>query len=261
MMKRGDHMLFHIGDYVTRKSHNHDTIFKIIDLQGTYAILKGHDVRLIADSDIDDLVKVTEPIPSTDQELESRIDSLLPQDRNEYFYLPGKILHIDADDEYLNRCIEFYKKLNIMAYGVKLNERSIGPSITKYLEDLNPDIVVITGHDAYYRNKDEYKNSDYFVDAVKMARKYEKSHDKLIIVAGACQSNYEEIIKAGANFASSPKRINIHAIDPAIIASSISLSLKNKPIDLLNILSKTKYGPDGIGGLVTTGTMYVGYPR
>ena len=114
-------MLFHIGDYVTRKSHNHDTIFKIIDLQGTYAILKGHDVRLIADSDIDDLVKVTEPIPSTDQELESRIDSLLPQDRNEYFYLPGKILHIDADDEYLNRCIEFYKKLNIMAYGVKLN--------------------------------------------------------------------------------------------------------------------------------------------
>ncbi len=113
-----------------------------------------------------------------------------------------------------------------MAYGVKLNERSIGPSITKYLEDLNPDIVVITGHDAYYRNKDEYKNSDYFVDAVKMARKYEKSHDKLIIVAGACQSNYEEIIKAGANFASSPKRINIHALDPAIIASSISLSLK-----------------------------------
>ena len=110
-------------------------------------------------------------------------------------------------------------------------------------------------------NKDEYKNSDYFVDAVKMARKYEKSHDKLIIVAGACQSNYEEIIKAGANFASSPKRINIHALDPAIIASSISLSLKNKPIDLLNILSKTKYGPDGIGGLVTTGTMYVGYPR
>ena len=94
-----------------------------------------------------------------------------------------------------------------------------------------------------------------------MARKYEKSHDKLIIVAGACQSNYEEIIKAGANFASSPKRINIHALDPAIIASSISLSLKNKPIDLLNILSKTKYGPDGIGGLVTTGTMYVGYPR
>lgn len=261
MMKRGDHMLFHIGDYVTRKSHNHDTVFKIISINESYAILKGHDVRLIADSDLDDLVKVTSPIPSTDQELESRIDSFLPQDRNEYFYLPGKILHIDADDDYLNRCIEFYKKLNIMAYGVKLDEQSIESSISKYLHELNPDIVVITGHDAYYQKKDEYKNSKYFVEAVKEARRYEKSHDKLIIVAGACQSNYEEIIKAGANFASSPKRINIHALDPAIIASSISLSLKNKPIDLLNILSKTKYGPDGIGGLVTTGTMYVGYPR
>ena len=117
MMKRGDHMLFHIGDYVTRKSHNHDTIFKIIDLQGTYAILKGHDVRLIADSDIDDLVKVTEPIPSTDQELESRIDSLLPQDRNEYFYLPGKILHIDSDPEYLARCLDYYKKIHELSKG------------------------------------------------------------------------------------------------------------------------------------------------
>ena len=261
MMKRGDHMLFHIGDYVTRKSHNHDTVFKIINLTENYAILKGQDVRLIADSSLEDLEKITAPVISNDEELESRIEQILPQDRNEYFYLAGKILHIDADDDYLNRCIDFYKKLNIMAYGVKLDERFIKESISKYLHELNPDIVVITGHDAYYPKKNEYKNSKYFIDAVKEARRYEKSHDKLIIVAGACQSNYEEIIKAGANFASSPKRINIHALDPAIIASSISLSLKNKPIDLLDILSKTKYGSDGIGGLVTTGTMYVGYPR
>lgn len=58
-----------------------------------------------------------------------------------------------------------------------------------------------------------------------------------------------------------PKRINIHALDPAIVASSISLSNKSKPIDLLNILNKTKYGKDGIGGIITNGTMYVGYPR
>ena len=32
-------------------------------------------------------------------------------------------------------------------------------------------------------------------------------------------NNYEDLIKAGANFASSPKRVNIHALDPAIIAS------------------------------------------
>ena len=43
-------------------------------------------------------------------------------DRDDYFYLPGKILHIDADKDYLNRCMNFYKKLNVMAYGVCLKE-------------------------------------------------------------------------------------------------------------------------------------------
>ena len=32
-------------------------------------------------------------------------------------------------------------------------------------------------------------------------------------------------------------------------------------IDLINILQKTKYGSDGMGGIITKGTMYVGYPR
>jgi hypothetical protein len=29
----------------------------------------------------------------------------------------------------------------------------------------------------------------------------------------------------------------------------------------MKILSRTKYGKDGIGGIITNGTMYVGYPR
>ena len=106
-----------------------------------------------------------------------------------------------------------------------------------------------------------YQNSKNFVSAIEAARNYEKSQDKLVIIAGACQSDYEELIKAGANFASSPKRINIHALDPAIIAVSTALSERNKTIDLINILEKTKFGSDGIGGIMTNGTMYVGYPR
>ena len=69
------------------------------------------------------------------------------------------------------------------------------------------------------------------------------------------------MIKAGANFASSPKRINIHALDPAIIASRMSLADINKDIDLKDIISSTKYGKEGIGGIITKGTMYMGYPR
>ena len=110
-------------------------------------------------------------------------------------------------------------------------------------------------------NINNYENSANFVSAIKEVRKYEKNQDKLIIIAGACQSSYEELIKAGANFASSPKRINIHALDPAIIASSIAFSEKNKSIDLIKLIEKTKYGSDGIGGIITNGTMYVGYPR
>ena len=45
-----------------------------------------------------------------------------------------------------------------------------------------------------------------FIKAIEEARKYEENQERLIIIAGACQSNYEELIKSGANFASSPSR-------------------------------------------------------
>jgi len=160
--------------------------------------------------------------------------------------------------------LKFYKKNKAKAYGVYDEEENVSLNIGQYLERYNPDILVITGHDAYYkkrRNNSNYKNSLNFVNSVKEARKYEKSHEKLIIIAGACQSDYEELIKAGANFASSPKRINIHALDPAIIATSISFSDKREDIDLISILNQTKYGTEGMGGIITKGTMYVGYPR
>lgn len=254
--------MFEVGDYVSRKSYNNDIIFKIIELENNVAILKGVSVRLTADCDISDLVKVD--TKKVDDNFYPELNEYQEFNRNEYFYLPGKILHIDADAEYLEKCMNFYKKNKIKAYGVLLKEKELKDNILKYLEMYNPDILVITGHDAYYRkrrNGSQYKNTDNFIDAVKFARKYEKSHEKLLIIAGACQSNYEEIIKAGANFASSPKRINIHALDPAIIAGSLSFSDKSKSINLLNILNKTKYGADGIGGIITNGTMYIGYPR
>lgn len=157
--------------------------------------------------------------------------------------------------------------MGVKAYGLTLNERDVSSKIYDLLVEYHPDIVVITGHDAYSSgrgNKDElnnYENSSNFANAIREARKYEKSQDKLIVIAGACQSDYENLIKAGANFASSPKRINIHALDPAIIASSLAFSDKNQSIDLISLLGKTKYGSDGIGGIITNGTMYVGYPR
>ena len=260
-------MFLNIGDIVTRKSHNNDTFFEITDINDNIAYLKGINIRLEADSSLDDLVKVDDTDIVDDDRITNSITGDLNLDRSEYFYLPGKILHIDGDEDYLKRCMNFYKKLNIMAYGVCLKEDDIPSEIKGYLEKLNPDVVIITGHDAFYKRKGKssdilnYKNTKNFIDAVKAAREYEKNQDKLIIIAGACQSNYEELIKAGATFASSPKRINIHALDPAIIASYIALYDRNKVVDLLEVLSKTKYGSDGIGGVATKGCMFVGYPR
>ena len=255
----GDYM-FNIGDFVTRNSYNNDIVFKIIGIENDIYFLKGVCVRLYADSYKDDLV-LYKDVDSKD-DFRPSIDEYRDLERNEYFYLPGRILHLDGDQEYLDKCMEFYKKNKIRAYGFYLKEDEMSLQLDNLLKKYNPDILVLTGHDSFSRSKREkYKNTSSFVASVMEARKYEKSHEKLFIVAGACQSNYEDLIKAGANFASSPKRINIHALDPAIVASCLSFSNKNKDIDIIKILDKTKYGADGIGGIITKGSMYIGYPR
>ncbi len=260
----GDAM-FKIKDAVTRKSYNNDIVFTIEDIIDDIYILKGLNVRLTADSYEDDLVLYKGEIKPNDESLIERIDENL--DREDFFYLPGKILHIDGDKEYLDRCLKLYKRFNVMAYGITMKEEDIKNHIKEHLESIRPDILVITGHDAYYKKKGNYddisayKNSSNFIDAVIEARKYERAHDKLIIIAGACGSYYEGLIKNGANFASSPKRINIHALDPAIIALKVSLTDINKNINIMDIIDKTKYGKDGMGGIITKGTMYIGYPR
>lgn len=259
-------MNFKLGDYVTRQSYNNDLVFQIIDIEDDIAYLRGVDVRLYADSELTDLTKVSVK-KETDRVDIEKVESLISLDRNEYFYLPGKIVQFDSDKFYLDRCINFYKDMHLEAYGIKVKESEIEDVITDTLEKYKPDIVVITGHDFLKKHaKDKgkienYQNSENFVNAIKKARMYEKNQDKLIIIAGACQSNYEELIKAGSNFASSPKRINIHALDPAIVASCVALSPVNKAIDLIPLIDKTHYGSAGMGGIITNGTMYVGYPR
>ena len=252
--------MLNVGDYVTRNSYNNDIIFQIIDIRDDVYYLKGVSVRLYADSLKDDLVLCKQNEES--DSFKPSIDDYRDLDRNEYFYLPGKILHIDGDNDYLDKCMSFYKKNKIRANALYLKEEEMGSQVINLLKKYTPDILVLTGHDSFSRNKrDKYKNTSSFVDAVTQARKYESSHDKLFIIAGACQSNYEDLIKAGANFASSPKRINIHALDPAIVAACLSFSNKNENIDIIKILDKTKYGPSGMGGIITKGSMYIGYPR
>lgn len=257
-------MIFNLDDLVTRKSYNHDIIFKIIKIENDTAYLKGVEVRLLADAPISD-IEIYNDIVRDDFDVD--IEEINQERNNDFFYLPGKILHLDSDGDYLEKCLKFYKEKKVYATGKKIKEENMPSQILMLLKSYRPDILVITGHDAYNKklgninDMKSYKNSYNFIKAVKEARKYEKSHEKLVIIAGACQSNYEELIKAGANYASSPKRVNIHALDPAIIATTVAVTERSKQVDLISLLSKTKYGKDGMGGIIGTGLMYVGFPR
>ncbi len=250
-----------IGDFVTRNKYNNDCLFKVIDIKNDIYYLTGVNIRLSATANINDLRIEEKDNRINDEEIIENL-SIKPIDyREDYFYLPGKILHIDADKDYLNRCLKYYKKMGLTSYGILSSEEKLPESISKYINDIKPDILVITGHDVYNKEKNEYKNSKYFEKSVEIAREYEKSYEKLKIISGACQSDFYSLIKSGSNFASSPKKINVHALDPAIIASVIALTENTKEINLIETLSKTKSGPDGFGGIKCYGSMFVGYPK
>lgn len=102
-----------IGDLVTRNSYHNDIVFIITDIIDDIAYLKGNDIRLVADAPLNDLV-LSDARDDFNPDIEE-----LKVDRDEYFYLPGKILHLDGDDDYLKKSLEFYKKAGVFAIGKK----------------------------------------------------------------------------------------------------------------------------------------------
>ncbi len=247
--------MFKIGDYVTRKKHNNDIIFKIVEIKNNIVFLKGVDVRLLANADVNDLSICKYCKKKEKYDLKRELDT------NKYFYIPGKVLHIDTDEEYMNRCEEYYNSQKIRYFAYHFNVKDFEKNIIDLIEKNSPDIVVITGHDAYYKNENKYLNSNYYIKTVKKIRQKYKSHDNLIIIAGACQSDYEGLMLSGATFASSPTHSNIHALDPAIIAVDLSFSNSDKKIDIEKILNDTNYGSKGFGGIIISGIMKYGFPR
>jgi spore coat assembly protein len=189
-----------------------------------------------------------------------------PKEENQKYNRSGKVLHIDGDEDYLNTCLEEYKRLGIEAFGKYASERNQPNEVYKLLRDNRPDILVLTGHDSVikgdnsYLNLSNYSNSKHFIEAVKEARRYEPDLDSLVIFAGACQSMYKEIIAAGANFASSPYRVLIHAFDPVFVCQKIAFTSFNKTLDPLEVINNTITGMKGIGGIETRGKYRIGYP-
>ena len=134
--------------------------------------------------------------------------------------------------------------------------------VYQLLEAYNPDILVITGHDgmikrgARYNDIYNYRNSRHFIATVKEARRYDKEKKKnLVIFAGACQSYFEALISAGANFASSPARILIDFLDPLIVAEKVAITEKYKYITIDDIANELRDVKDGVNGIGANGKM------
>lgn len=273
------------GDIVVRKSYGKDIIFRVINIlnkpEEKIAVLNGVIERIEADSKIADLElvdkqKVKDILRKMDSKLENRIEKSKQQweDRNYRIgvvtnqtrakekIITGKILHLDGDRKYSEKSYRYYRKLGLNAIVKYIPEYRQPRVVYQLLESYNPDILIITGHDGMikrgmrYNDIYNYRNSRYFIETVKEARKYDKQKGKkLVIFAGACQSYFEAIISAGANFASSPERILIDFLDPLVVAEKIAFTEKYKYITIDDIAYELRDGRDGIGGIGANGKM------
>ena len=287
-----------IGDLVGRRSYNYDIVFRVHDIikqdGKVNIILTGLNLRLIADAPEADIVKLPpskinensnnfddrakklmRKLEKKTKVIAKRISSGFYRNEVQVFRRPGKILHIDGDKNYLEMCMKSYKELNIDAVGRVVTESEQPKAVEALLLQFAPDILVLTGHDAYVKPQQtespeqkrkalktlsNYKNSIYYIESVKQARRYEPSLDDLVIFAGACQSYFEGIMEAGANFASSPERVLIHALDPVMVCEKIALTPIDQIVPLKEVLMGTITGLNGVGGVQTRGKYRDGMP-
>lgn len=283
-------MSVQIGDIVARQSYNYDVLFRVTDIPaaGGEVVLSGEEWRLLADAPMDDLTVLSR------QELQQRRKRIKKDEEHSYrlfrqdyqllklkreytatggyaredtyFELPGRVLHIDGDAHYLKKCLELYEKLGVPVYGRHVKETEMSAEVGDWIKKIRPNILVLTGHDAYMKNKGKmsdlgaYRHTRDFVQAVKEARTAVGNLDELVVFAGACQSHFESLIRAGCNYASSPGRINIHALDPVYIAAKVSLTSFMDRVTVWEALRNTFAGEKGIGGIETKGILRTGMP-
>ncbi|XZM33026.1 sporulation peptidase YabG [Clostridium perfringens] len=288
-----------VGDLVVRKSYSKDITFKIIDIkeneEGITYILKGLHIRIIADSKGEDLEKVEDDFAGDkDKSFDSKMNDIIKKvilsreqknnqlmtrgseednlkrtekEKGLVFGRPGRILHIDGDPSYMETCLKSYKQLNLNAVGIAVSEREQPLKILSLVKEYNPDIVVLTGHDGVLKDSkgmldlNNYRNSKYFIESVKILRNYNSSYDELVIFAGACQSCYESILEAGANFASSPNRVLIHCLDPVLVCERVAYTRIDEIVSIKDVIENTITGIKGVGGLQTRGKYREGYPK
>ncbi len=269
---------FNVGDIVARKSYGNDVYFRITDVtvradgSKVYS-LRGLIYRIFADSHGDDLLLQHPRQVQLHMRKGMYADGMPRQARGILRPSPflqrirgkaGRILHIDSSSDYLDMCLKYYRNINVKVSGHVIPESEQPRHIRQLLAGSGADILIVTGHDSIKKDSgkpnslESYRNSKYYIQSVTEARRYEPSLDRLCIFAGACQSYYEGIMEAGANFASSPGRILIHALDPAKVGDRVALTDSRVMVTPEQIAGMTQSGSKGIGGIKTRGHFIAG---
>lgn len=264
------------GDIVGRLSYGKDIAFVVEKIIKThdkkeFAILKGLTIRVQADSDLEDLElmnpkQVEQHVRQLEEKVAKRINKYTKEKdskenklfREKTIIYTGKILHLDGDKKYAEKSNRYYKKIGLNAIVKNVSERKQPFVVSGLLQRYKPDILIVTGHDGMIRKGTKfndlynYRNSRYFIQTVEEARKQNLQKD-LVIFAGACQSYYEGIMIAGANFASSPARILIDFMDPLVVAEKIAITNSDKFVTIRDIESELRDGQRGISGIGANG--------
>ena len=279
---------FKKGSIVGRISYNKDVLFEITKIIQTsnkkqFAILKGITQRIEADSPLEDLEiidkrTINSQIKILEEKMLKRIDRCIKDNKSGVLdnknkilinnkkdkrsvirIYTGKILHLDGDKRYSDKSIKYYRGLGLDAIVKNVPENKQSYIVKDLLEKYDPDVLVLTGHDGMIKKGTgfndiyNYRNSRHFINTVNEARKCSGDKKNLSIFAGACQSYYEAIISAGANFASSPARIMIDFIDPLIVAERIATTQSTKYLTIKDIEEELRDGEKGVSGIGSMG--------
>ena len=199
------------GDIVARKSHQKDIIFVVKNIirtkENTIVILKGLVERIEVDSYIDDLVRVDkkyvkDKLKYVDYRMKTQIEQSINDkkidgykiglvsgnNRNKEKIITGKILHLDGDKRYSEKSYMYYKKLRLNAVVKNISEYKQPKVVYQLLKIYTPDILVVTGHDGMikrgreYNNIYNYRNSKYFIETVREARRYDRENRKNLVI-------------------------------------------------------------------------------
>lgn len=251
--------MFNVGDLVVINNDVDKHIYKIDKISDKIKVV-GCNYRFIKYVEQDEITHASkeEILKAEEQsrQVKQKLTKILNVRNKKAIF--GRILHIDGDNDYLESCLKLYEEIGLYAEGICLEEKEMPLIIEKIVLDTTPDIIVITGHDVYKGNNlaniENYENSIHFVKTIRKIRKHYLT-DSVVIIAGACGSHFEALIGSGANYASSPKRINTHTYDPAIVAIKVASTPITKLVEFESILKYIENGRDAIGGIETFGKM------